>query len=291
MGEVTSIAWCDATFNPWWGCAKVSAGCQHCYAEAQAQRFEKDRGLWGPGARRRVTGDAYWRQPERWNRAAAAAGERRRVFCASMADVFEDRADLDRLRVRLFDVIRRTPHLDWLLLTKRPEAALGIIKRVGILSAGIDVARMAASWCGGEPPSNVWLGTTAETQATADERVPALLSIPARVRFLSCEPLLEGIDLRPAAFNGADSFGSLEGLHWIIVGGESGHHARPCDVEWIASIIKQCTDAAVPVFAKQLGSAACVAGDEWSLDLRDPKGGDPDEWPEHLRVRQIPVRP
>lgn len=315
MGETTKIAWCDHTFNPWWGCSKVSAGCAHCYAEAQAQRFERDRGLWGPTARRRLTGDGNWREPERWNAKAARDGVRRRVFCASMADVFEDRADLDPHRVRLFDLIHRTPHLDWLLLTKRPESIRALLIRA------MSFARVSAapgcqdeppkerptawwlsSWLDGYAPPNVWLGTTAEDQRAADERVPALLSIPARVRFLSCEPLLGPVDLEGDGAGtwipGGTRGGLSTGVSWVIVGGESGPRARPCDVGWIDNLRKQCARTGVPVFVKQLGAAPVSTarpdpkdGLSWLMRVTDIKGGDPDEWPEHLRVRQLPVPP
>lgn len=174
MGAETKIEWCDHTFNPWIGCTKVSPGCANCYAAVntftRAQRAH-GRELWGPDAARHVTSEAKWREPIRWDAAAKAAGIRRRVFCASMADVFEDRPDLAEPRARLAYVIGKTPNLDWLLLTKRPE----------------NIARL---WITDVVPPNVWLGTTVEDQERADERIPHLLAVPAAVRFLSVEPLL-----------------------------------------------------------------------------------------------------
>src|SRR5262245_52074261 len=176
MGKDSGIEWTHHTFNPWWGCMKVSPGCEHCYAETFSIRVGKK--VWGPKADRRFFGDAHWAEPLKWNAVAARAGERHRVFCASMADVFEDRRELDGHRARLWRLIAATPHLDWLLLTKRPE----------------NLARMLpwySHWENrvafepDEPWPNVWLGTTVEDQQRADERIPHLLRSPAAVRFLS----------------------------------------------------------------------------------------------------------
>src|SRR5690348_736847 len=192
MGEGTKIQWTDHSFNPWWGCTRVSPGCEHCYAEA----FAKRTGLgWGVAAERRFFGDKHWNEPRRWNAAAEKEGRRHRVFCASMADVFEDRPELAPWRERLWDLIDETPWLDWQLLTKRPE----------------NVNRLVTpAWHTGAWPENVWLGTTVEDQRRAEERIPELLNCAAKVRFLSCEPLLGPVDL------------DLDGIQWVIVGGESG---------------------------------------------------------------------
>lgn len=184
MGDQTKIQWTNHTFNPWLGCQKVSDGCKHCYAEVDAPARKHRAGgleLWGPPstAARVRTSESYWKQPFTWDRKAASEGTRHRVFCASQADVFEDNAAVVAWREQLFSVIERTPHLDWQLLTKRPEN----FKRM-----------LPASWLA-TPRANVWLGTTVENQAAADARIPELLSTPAAVRFLSCEPLLEAIDL------------------------------------------------------------------------------------------------
>lgn len=303
MGTTTKIAWCHHTFNPWRGCAKVSPGCANCYAERGAKRNPAVLGTWGPDGARVVASEAYWRQPLAWDRAAAKAGERRRVFCASLADVFEDRPDLVVPRLRLFETIYTTPHLDWLLLTKRPED----IRRIAPLSFDM-------------PLPNVWWGTTCEDQTRADERIPHLLAVPAAVRFLSVEPMLGPVDLgyRGAGALLVDGGGQRMApsslapaqVDWVIVGGESGPNARPCDVAWIRDVVRQCREAGVPCFVKQLGTrpwdsahpeydddaqarrapfvaideVRCVAG----IGLRDPKGGDPGEWPEDLRVREIP---
>lgn len=310
MSAETGIAWTDATFNPWWGCQRVSPGCTNCYAETWAKRWGVG---WGPSVERRFFGDKHWNEPVRWNKAAEAAGVRKRVFCASMADVFEDRRDLDDQRVRLWRLIRATPRLDWQLLTKRPE----------------NLRRMLP-WTG-EPWANVWLGTTCEDQQRADERIPHLLATPAAVRFLSVEPQLGAIDLlRVKGLRGCgaakdgecgqawcpqvrdgephrsgrhcpiDDWGDVDEsdepprIHWVIVGGESGPGARPFHVEWARSIVAQCKAAEVPVFVKQLGAVPIgVKEDGWDaphkLTLLSKKGGDMAEWPSDLRVREFPA--
>ena len=226
MGEYSKIEWTHHTFNPWWGCLKVSEACKNCYAEAWAKRVGQQ--VWGLNAPRRFFGDAHWREPLAWDRRLEGTGDRERVFCASMADVFEDRRDLDPSRERLWDLIARTPNLDWLLLTKRPEV----------------VARLAP-W-GDNWPSNVWLGTTVENQKRADENLPHLLSIPARIRFISAEPLLSELDLRPY----------LGGLHWVITGGESGPRARPASPSWFRRLMIDCMAANVAFHFKQWGDWA-----------------------------------
>lgn len=220
MGDTTHIAWCDATFNPVWGCTKVSPGCKFCYAEGMSKRTGRD--VWGPQASRWRTGADNWRKPLKWNKQAAAEGKRLKVFCASMADVFEDHPDWLQPRKELWRLIEATPHLDWLLLTKRPE----------------NIARFQPPW---PWPDNVWLGTSVEDQRRAEERIPHLLAAAASVRFLSCEPLLGRVDLRPY----------LYGLQWVIVGGESGAKHRPMQIEWAQDIREQCAYSCVSFFAKQ----------------------------------------
>lgn len=200
MGKETTISWTHSTFNPWRGCQKVSPGCAHCYAETLSKRNPKVLGVWGPDGTRVVASEAKWREPLAWDKAAREAGERHRVFCASLADVFEDRPELAAPRSRLLDLIRDTPSLDWLLLTKRPE---------NIIRLWDDVAPTGMEY----PAPNVWLGVSVEDQARADERVPQILAIPAAVRFLSCEPLLGSVDLT--------KYLATSLIHWVIVGGES----------------------------------------------------------------------
>jgi len=250
MGKTTGIAWTDHTFNPWWGCTKVSPGCAHCYAEAWATRYGHD--VWGPSSGRRVFSESHWAEPRAWDRAAARDGVRRRVFCGSMCDVFEDHSGLDGQRGKLWDLIGETPNLDWLLLTKRPENIAGMC---GVLGA-----------------SNVWLGTSVEDLTRGLYRVPLLLRLPATIRFLSLEPLLEPVRL---VLHSADPTGWID---WVIVGGESGPGARPMDQGWARDILRKCRALRVPFFMKQLGGHP---------DKRD----DLREWPEDLRVRELPRLP
>ena len=223
----TKIAWTHHTFNPWWGCTKVSPACTSCYAEAFAKRTGHT--VWGADAPRRLFGDKHWNEPLAWDRDAALAGERRRVFSASMADVFEDRRDLDSPRARLFELIKATRNLDWLLLTKRPE----------------NMPRLApVSWRNAWP-FNAWAGTTVEDQPRANMRIGALQLVPAPVQFLSMEPLLEAVRLPETWLYFAGT------IQWCIVGGESGHVVRPLNVEWVRSLVRQCSEAGVKCFVKQ----------------------------------------
>jgi protein gp37 len=313
MGADSKIQWTHHTFNPWWGCARVSPGCEHCYAEAFAKRTGK--ATWGVKEPRRFFGDKHWAEPLKWNKAAEKAGERHRVFVASMADVFEDRRDLDEQRARLWDLINGCADLDWLLLTKRPE----------------NIARLLpADWHDRGPWPNVWLGTTAEDQKRAEERIPELLKVPAVVRFLSCEPLLEAVALdlprcethdrefvsddgawcnecSADGYSGELSYGhwldgaaseDQPGINWVIVGGESGPGARQFVDQWARDLVSECRGASVAVFVKQFGAkpAEYVApsgapddgGDLIPLRLASRKGDDMAEWPEDLRVRQFP---
>jgi protein gp37 len=355
MGESTKIQWADHTFNPWRGCTKVSAGCANCYAETQSKRNTGTLGVWGPNGTRVVASESMWEEPLRWNRQAKADGVRRRVFCASLADVFEDwrgpmvdshgcrlvehgggwydatfdpnRPDLTIQTVRqgLFDLIDDTPNLDWLLLTKRLENIVDMMPGSGWVT---DKHR-----CIPVRP-NVWLGTSVENQQTADERIPHLLKVPAAVRFLSVEPMLGPVSLDISrwvecyhAGHGGRDHEADHGecachLDWVIVGGESGGKARPCRVEWVRSLVRQCQNSAVPCFVKQLGGHVIDRNDnfggwephQWpeTLDLDrvqhdlngyrdgyqgadvrirllDTKGGDMSEWPPDLRVRELPV--
>lgn len=184
--------------------------------------------VWGLGAERRFFGDKHWAEPLRWNAFAEASGERARVFCASMADVFEDRSDLDVCRERLWALIEATPHLDWLLLTKRPQLITSMTP-------------WSDDW-----PANVWLGTTVEDQRRAKERLSHLISIPAAVRFISAEPLLGRVNLSEW----------LEGLDWVITGGESGPKARPSSPSWFRELLNQCMAADVAFHFKQWGDWA-----------------------------------
>lgn len=314
MGENSSIQWTDATFNPWIGCAKVSPGCTHCYAEVgPAAKFKGVE--WGTGKPRVRTADSNWAQPRKWDRASARDGVRRRVFCASLSDWLDPEVPVDWLAA-LLDLIAETPNLDWLLLSKRPEYWRHRVDLAGN-HASKSGRKLSWDWLRGTAPSNVWVGTTVEDQRRADERIPALLSIPARVRFLSMEPLLEAVSVPAHAFyrykslvsglkyanqQAAGDCATLPGIDWVICGGESGPRARPFNVAWARSILRQCKEAGVACFIKQLGALPLVsvlecggmsALEAYSYDhlrvrLSDSHGGDPSEWPADLRVREFP---
>lgn len=308
MGEWTQISWCDHTFNPWEGCAKVSPGCAHCYAETRNHRFGNDN--WGKGKPRRRTSDANWKQPLRWNDQRLimeGGGHRRpRVFCASLADWLDDDVPIGWL-ADLLKLIHDTPNLDWLLLTKRPENWYRRIAETIPKIVSKDDWRVR--WLNGEAPDNVWIGTSVEDQQRANERIPHLLSITAPIHFLSVEPMLEQIDFCEAGaiFASPDpddySHGTYGVVDWIIFGGESGPKARPCVLEWIRDGVWHCRAAGIAPFVKQLGARPMLRlappptyppkrgyvdhGDR--LELKDKKGADPAEWPEDLRVREFPA--
>lgn len=328
----SKIEWTTNTWNPWIGCAKVHTGCTNCYAEAD-QDTRRGRVKWGPNGTRSKTSESYWREPLKWNEAARHSQERPRVFCCSLADVFEDWSGpilnhkgkplnallnvispdttlgsriapltLDDLRVDLFGLIDQTPHLDWLLLTKRPQN----VRRM-MPSKGSDDRD---AWHDGEPaPSlkrrdNVWIGTSVSDQQTYDHAAPELLKLRdlCSKLFISAEPLLGPINFR---------FYKPIKPDLVIFGGESGPNARVCYPEWIMDGAFQCHRAGVAAFAKQLGSNVetanvnildwqdrvivsreppTVAKGPYSAKLRftDKKGGDWNEWPEELRVRDMP---
>jgi protein gp37 len=224
MSPATSVPCVHYSFNPWWGCTKLSAGCDHCYAEVIDARAGGNH--WGPDAPRRTFGEKYWARPLKWDAAEAASGTRARVLCASMADVFDANAPVGELQ-RLWALIRRTPSLDWLLLTRRP----GRIPR-----------NLPPDWGDGYP--NVWLGVSVEDSETARQRVPVLVAIPARLRFVCYEPILGPVDLRPWT----------DGLHWVIAGGETGPHARPLHPDWALGLRDQCVEAGIPLYFKAWGA-------------------------------------
>ncbi|MCX7062812.1 MAG: phage Gp37/Gp68 family protein [Gammaproteobacteria bacterium] len=301
MSDQTNIEWADSTFNPWMGCTKVSPACDHCYAERDTKRF--GRVEWGAGKPRVRTSAANWKLPERWEKqafwfrscshcgwrgelpsggacgvcprcgwAAATNPSRRRVFCASLADWLDNEVPIEWL-VDLLDLIRRTPNLDWLLLTKRIGIWRGRLQSVLDFRPGSGAGALAFNWLDGRPPANVWLGATVINQAEADRDVPKLLAVPARVRFLSIEPMLGDIrlgswlQLSPSAAFLAGKvtqempawtrIGSTR-LDWIIAGGESGPHARPMHPDWGRSLRDQCAAAGVPFLFKQWGEWAPV---------------------------------
>jgi len=304
MAENSKIEWTTHTFNSWRGCFKVSPGCAHCYAEVSApSRVARGSGIetWGKNAARIVASESMWAEPLKWNRQAEGLSERPRVFCASLADVFEDYQggnvcdsqgnklydDLTTIRARLFDLIRRTPHLDWLLLTKRPENVIEMLREAmdyifDHWSHFNDQPRgemqsWLHNWIHGNPPHSVWIGTTCENQDAADKRIPELLKIPARVRFLSVEPMLGPVDLTQIptgqghGYNESDPIVTMNSLnrasvfaphiHWVICGGESGNNARPMHPDWARSLRDQCQAARVPFLFKQWGEYCPVSKD------------------------------
>jgi protein gp37 len=234
--ENSRIEWTDHTFNPWWGCVEVSPACDSCYARTFAKRLGFN--VWGPTAERRLFGNPHWNEPLKWNAAAVKAERRYRVFCSSMADVFERHADpvmnavLDDQRSRLWIVIEKTPRLDWLLLTKRPQNIAHMVPR---------------DWSTGFP-TNVWIGFTAEAQRYFDTRWrDAQWSAErAAVVFVSNEPALGPLTLS------ADFLARRQGA-WVISGGESGPQARPSHPDWFRAIRDQCVAAGVPFHFKQWG--------------------------------------
>lgn len=235
MAENSKIEWTTHTFNPWIGCQKVSPGCDNCYAEAMMDH-RYGRVKWGPHGERVRTSAANWRKPKQW--AKAANGSRPRVFCASLADVFDNQVPVE-WRNDLFNLIAATPELDWLLLTKRPENLLRMFP--------------TGYW------ANVWLGTTCEDQERADRRVRLLQQMREQVPvlFLSCEPLIAPIDLerggwalhRPIRSPQGQQY---HGLDWIIVGGETGREPRHMEPSWARKIQEDCRGAGVAFFMKQM---------------------------------------
>ena len=231
MAENSNIEWTKHTFNPWIGCQKVGPGCDHCYAETwDARGIQGTATRWGPSAERTRTSVANWRKPLAWDRAAGLAGERHRVFCASLADVFDNHASIDQeWRSDLWRLIASTPNLDWMLLTKRP----GNIEKM-----------LPHGW--GRGWHNVWLGCTVVNQEEADRDIPKLLKVDAAVRFLSMEPLLGPVKL-------------LGGIDLVIVGGESGPGARPMHPDWVRSLRDQCASSGTAFHFKQWGEFASVS--------------------------------
>ncbi|WP_294124209.1 DUF5131 family protein [Sphingomonas sp.] len=341
MAEKTKIQWTSHTFNPWRGCSKVNDGCTNCYAEKEAKRFPKNRGIWGPNGTRVKAAAATWAEPLKWNAMAQAAGERRRVFCASLADVFEEWdgrihdhegrilhrcascgsnwaegeavpcecgrdhpvnwLTMNEMRRDLFALIDRTPWLDWQLVTKRPERVYAcwppVIYR-NDKGTEIFVGPASERKTSFLHRPNAWVLTSVSDQKTYDAFKPRLLQLRALAAVLgvSVEPMLAPIH-----------FGDLAGIDWLIFGGESGPHARPCNLGWIRDGLEQCADGNVAGFMKQAGAFPLVSIDdevltEWALSrehlqhahvievyLRDSKGGDLAELPASLAVRQFPT--
>lgn len=301
MSANTKIEWCDHTFNPWEGCQKTGLGCDNCYAEARNARFGGGTATnWGPGAPRRRTSAANWALPKRWNAQAEAFmaqhGRRQRVFCASLADVFDNAVD-PQWRADLFGLIQQTPNLDWLLLTKRVGNVRGMLAE---LTHGSDPDLTLLDMM---PLPNVWIGATVVNQTEADRDIPKLLAVPARVRFLSMEPLLGPVNLTSVPVGGGHGHHEFDpiitgnalqratsadpSVHWVIVGGESGPSARPMHPEWARSLRDQCQAAGVPFLFKQWGEfnfspitlsedrphicAIDQTGEDWAVSVNDGK--------------------
>lgn len=293
MSENTKIEWATHSWNPWTGCRKVSPGCAHCYMFAFLKRFGRD------GTERRRT--KGWKDPIRWNKQWSQDGptyslSRQRVF-PSFCDWLDDEVPVEWL-ADFLKLIHDTPNLDWLLLTKRPD---NFFKRLEIIATkrnaadcGMEyghISQWVQLWLGNtalgqRTPANVWIGTSVEDQTRADERIPELLKIPARVHFISVEPLLGPVDLSTS-----EKGDVMAPVDWVIIGGESGPGARPCNVGWIHDLVRQCKAAAVATFVKQLGKLPYVelGGEKLAMEFQGPKGGDMRIWPEDLRVREFPV--
>ena len=280
MSENSKIEWCHHTFNPWWGCSKVSEGCRNCYADALANRYGKHE-LW-QGKREKKKGP--WLDIRRWDKKARERGVRERVFVASMADIFDGSVDVISWRDEAFDLLESLTNLDILLLTKRPKLGATYLNR-----------RYEDN-----VPKHFWFGTTVENQKAADERIPELIKANTDNLFLSVEPLLEKVDLRlnrwvcqecgvwspgdylrdsthcdcPDQTYGPEWYKNV--IPWVIVGGESGHSARPMDVEWAWDLMRQCERINTAFFFKQ-GSQ-----NNW-LNFKDP-----DEFPDGLDAREFP---
>lgn len=258
MAKQSAISWCDATFNPWIGCKKVSPACDHCYAERWAARF--GRVGWGSPPVR--TSAANWREPLAWNAKAVRTGVGLRVFCASLGDVFDNLVPYI-WRAGLWSLIEATPALTWMLLTKR----IGNAQRM-----------LPMAWLD-RPRRNVWIGATVVNQEEADRDIPKLIAVPAALHFVSCEPLLGPIEfdyewlesesfghaydcnddlcaLNADAHSCAGQVTPQQSINWVIVGGESGPDARPIHPEWVRSIRDQCALAHVPFHFKQWGEWA-----------------------------------
>lgn len=275
----TKIEWADHTFNPWIGCTKVSPACDHCYAEAlMDKRMHKV--FWGAGQPRQRTSAANWRQLLAWDKEAARLGIRYRVFCASLADVFDNEVPPE-WRQDLMSLIARTLNLDWLLLTKRIGNARKMLSDASMHDAMLLTANDEY-----QPPANLWLGATICNQDEADRDIPKLLAVPAAKRFLSVEPLLGPVDLGLMCENWLDDIiadpetgareccrlcdftGIGNDIDWVIAGGESGSNARPMHPNWVRSLRDQCQAAGVPFLFKQWGEwRPPLVGEEFDTSM------------------------
>ena len=279
MGKDSHISWTDNTFNPFWGCTKISEGCKLCYAQTLAKRWGFD--IWGDDKQRRFFGEKHWREPLVWEEQAAIKGIKETVFCGSMCDIFEDREDLNISRQRLWMLIQETPRLTWLLLTKRPENIY---------------SRIPAVWSSDGFPANIWLGVTVESP----KYMWRYLEITKfqTPRFISFEPLLDtsicmfetgvdyvkedrlkwingGINRSPASIERWGGVFRYPYPDWVIIGGESGAGCRQMEIDGASHLNEQCQALDIPVFVKQLGGFP---------DKQDRI----EEWPKSLQVQQFP---
>lgn len=302
---MSKIEWTEETWNPVTGCTKVSEGCRFCYAESMHRRFSKR------PFTEVLTHEDRLDHPFRWKKP-------RRVFVNSMSDLFHPDVP-DTFIDYVFAAMAMAPQHTFQILTKRPERMREYLRTIAYddkdmtrwLLAAADFAPHGATITTDWPMPNIWLGVSVEDQKTADQRLPLLLDTPAAVRFVSAEPLLGPVDLCMVAprddwhINALDTPDPTLRLNWVIVGGESGPSARPCNVAWIRSLVNQCAEAKTPCFVKQMGASAyamtLTRSDEdcghfiykvgrWNFttDTRNPKAADPAEWPLDLRVREMP---
>ncbi len=253
MSGNSKISWTHHTFNPWWGCEKISEGCANCYADSLSSRYGFD--VWGKGKPRRTFGATHWAEPLRWNRKAESARTRARVFCGSMCDWLEQHPTMNAQRPKLWSLIRQTPCLDWLLLTKRPERLAETLPN---------------DWGTGYP--NVWLGVTAESDSYTDRFNRYLAPLPATVRFVSCEPALGPITRL-----------NWPRLDWLIYGAESGAHYRPHNVQWARDVKARCSEHGIAFFYKQGNGVR--AGQDTLLD-----GELVQQFPNQLHCRAVANR-
>ena len=261
--EKTKIAWTENTFNPWVGCDAVSPGCANCYAKRMTERWHGK----GAFAERRRTSKQNWKMPAKWNREAFENGRRVKVFCGSMCDWLDDQVPAEWLSDLLFE-IARTPYIDWLMLTKRPEN-FGV--RMMDVYRKRETHGTAWHWLNGEYPENVWFGVTAENQKMWDKRVEAMREIPARVKWVSAEPMVEKI---------TPGLKDFETVKWVVAGGENGPKARRCDSRWILGMSETCMTAFVPFFFKQWGENADRRGVTDAEGLNALMTGSCRMWPE-----------
>jgi len=307
--QATEISWTDFSSNPIryrdatgrvvWACVHASDGCIHCYAETLAHRYGKG-GPFTANVTAKVT--PFLDEKEMRILLTSSKLTGKRVFLGDMTDVFGEWVP-DEMLASLFAVLFARPDVMFQILTKRADRMRGFM--TALYDQSFD-----AGWARTGILPNVWLGVSVEDQRRADERIPLLLETPAAVRFLSCEPLLGPLNLKDYAFRcenvvhdepdwDGDIVEQKSALHWVIVGGESGPGARPCSLRDVRRIVRDCQQAAVPVFVKQLGARPCSPScadpacthpdcDPGWLKLHDPKGGNPDEWPKDLRVREYP---